>query len=166
MTILVAYATKYGTTAARAASIAEAIGARQASLAVTLADLGRGKRPDPAGYDAVLIGSSIYGGRIMRRVTAFCELNEEALLARPVGLFTCCLARGRHALDQMEDSFPDSLWRAAVCRGLPGGALHPAGLTLLDRILVRSVPHPAGEVDLRDAGEIESIASAMVSALA
>jgi menaquinone-dependent protoporphyrinogen oxidase len=156
MTVLIAYASKYGTTAARARAIASTIRAD-----VTLVDLRRHPYPDPMRFDAVLIGGSIYGGRIQRRVSGFCELRGEALRARPVGLFICCLSRGAHARAQMEDAFPGWLREAAICRAFPGGALNPAGLTLLDRFLVRSVPHPPGIIDRTDPAEIGAAADAV-----
>jgi menaquinone-dependent protoporphyrinogen oxidase len=165
MTVLIAYGTKYGTTADRASSLGAAIRARMPSVTVTLTELRRGPGPDPDAFDAVLVGGSVYGGTVLPRVISFCERNEQALLTRPVGLFSCCLARGRHALEQMQDSFPDWLWKAAFCRGLPGGALYPSKLRLVDRILVRSVPHPPGDVDLRDPEQIDSIAAALAAAL-
>ncbi len=156
MTVLVAYGTRYGTTAARARSIGEAIRAE-----VTLVDLRRDHAPDPARFDVVLVGGSIYGGKIQPRVASFCETHEEALRSRPVGVFVCCLSRGGHARFQLEGAFPDWLLKAAICRALPGGALSPGKLTLFDRFLVRSVPHPPGEVDLADPGEVAAVAEAV-----
>jgi len=156
VTVLIAYCSRYGTTEARARSIGAAVRAE-----VSIVDLQRGRAPDPERYDVVLIGGSIYGGTIQSRVTAFCESNEEALRNRPVGVFVCCLSRDAHARAQMDDAFPGWLLGAAFCRALPGGALYPGNLTLLDRILVRAVPHPPGIVDLVDAREIAAAAAAV-----
>jgi menaquinone-dependent protoporphyrinogen oxidase len=154
--VLIAYCTRYGTTADRARSIAAAVRAQ-----VDLVDLVRDPNPDPAGYGAVLIGGSIYGGRIQARVGSFCERHEETLRKTPTGVFVCCLSRGAHARSQLQEAFPDWLLQTALCRSLPGGALHPGRLRLLDRFLVRSVPHPRGEVDMRDEQEIAAAAEAV-----
>jgi menaquinone-dependent protoporphyrinogen oxidase len=130
-----------------------------------LADLARRPWPDPAAFEAVLVGGSVYGGKVQPRVTAFCEAHEAALRGRPSGVFLCCLSRGSHAESQMEDSFPRWLLEAAVIRSLPGGRLAPSRLTILDRLLVRSVPRPPGEVDQLDSPEIARLAAAMTAAV-
>ena len=61
MKVLIAYRSKYGTTAACARELAERIRG-----GAELVDLGRRCAPDVAAFDVVLIGGSIYGGKIQR----------------------------------------------------------------------------------------------------
>lgn len=40
-------------------------------------------------YDTVIIGGSIYMGKIQDRIKAFCKEHEEELLKKHLGLFIC-----------------------------------------------------------------------------
>ncbi len=71
-------------------------------------------------YDVVLIGGSIYAGKMQRTVVSFCERNRAALLQRSVGIFLCCLYQGEDALMQLQSAFPDWLLAHAFARVLPG----------------------------------------------
>jgi menaquinone-dependent protoporphyrinogen oxidase len=159
MRTLIAYRTKYGTTAECARTLAQKIGGE-----VTLADLAREPRASAAGYDVVLIGGSIYGGKIQRQVVSFCERNRPALLAGRAGLFLCCLFTGEEAAVQMQASFPDWLLAHAFSRVFPGGRVTYDRLSLLDRLLVRSLPHPRGDLSRLRPEALEELAGAVRAA--
>jgi menaquinone-dependent protoporphyrinogen oxidase len=159
--VLVAYRSKYGTTESCARALAERIKAETA-----LADLRLRHVPDVHAYDVVLIGGSIYGGRIQREVTWFCESQGELLLKRRTGLFLCCLSQGEHAREQLQTAFPEWLAAHAFARSLFGGDLHYDRLTLLDRLLVRGLPRPPRGVSLIDANAIGAMADMVNSFLA
>lgn len=154
MKVLIAYRSKYGATAACARALAAGIHAE-----TELADLSHRPHPRVGLFDAVLVGGSIYGGRIQREVTAFCERNEEELLQRPAGLFICCFYQGERAREQIREAFPSSLHEHAFARTSLGGELHVEKLTLLDRLLVRSLGAPARDIDLIRPPAIAELAS-------
>ncbi len=94
MSILVAYATKKGSTQ----EVAEAV-------ASTLAECGfpvETKRADKVagldGYDAVVLGSAIYMGRLHADARKFLSANEHALATMPVAVF----AMGPFSLDETQ----------------------------------------------------------------
>jgi menaquinone-dependent protoporphyrinogen oxidase len=157
---LIAYRTKYGTTASCARQLARKIGAE-----VTVADLATAAAPDVAAHDVVLIGGSIHAGKIQRQVVSFCERNRAALLARKVGVFLCCLYTGEDAAIQMQSAFPDWLLAHVFARAFPGGEIRYGSLTLIDRLLVRALPHPAGDVSRLNPAALDELAAA-VKALA
>jgi menaquinone-dependent protoporphyrinogen oxidase len=152
---LIAYRTKYGTAAACARLLLEKIGGDTA-----LADLADARDVNVRDYDVVLVGGSIYAGKLQRSVVSFCERNRAALLQRRVGIFLCCLYRGEDALMQMQAAFPDWLLVHAFARVLPGGEIHYDRLTLLDRLLVRGVPHPSGDLSRMNASALDELAAA------
>jgi menaquinone-dependent protoporphyrinogen oxidase len=156
--VLIAYRSKYGTTE----SCAQALSGR-ITAETTLADLRVGHMPDVHGFDVVLVGGSIYGGRIQREVTSFCEGRGELLLRRKTGLFLCCLSQGEHAKEQLQTAFPEWLAAHAFARSLFGGDLHYDRLTLLDRLLLRGLPLPPRGVSLVDTHAIAAMAD-MVNA--
>jgi len=152
---LIAYRTKYGTAAACARTLMEKMGGD-----TVLADLADARDVDVKDYDIVLVGGSIYAGKIQRGVVSFCEKNRAALLQRKVGIFLCCLYQGEDALLQMQSAFPDWLLAHAFARVFPGGEIHYDRLTLLDRLLVRGLPHPPGDLSRLNPGVLDELAAA------
>ena len=153
MRVLIAFRSRYGTTEACSRSLAEKLKAEAECV-----DLARSSLPDARLFDVVLIGGSIYGGKIQREVTWFCERSREPLLQRRVGLFLCCLYRGERARAQLQAAFPSWLTTHAFASGLFGGALRYDRLKLLDRLLVRGLAHPAGDVSTVRTEAIEAMA--------
>jgi menaquinone-dependent protoporphyrinogen oxidase len=159
--VLIAYRSKYGTTESCAQALSGRIKAE-----TTLADLHKGSVPDVHGFEVVLVGGSIYGGRIQRDVTSFCEGRGETLLKRRIGLFLCCLSQGEHAKEQLQTAFPEWLAAHAFQRSLFGGDVHYDRLTLLDRLLVRGLPRPPRGISLVDTKAIAAMADMVNSLLA
>jgi len=85
MKILIAYATKTGTTK----HCAEYLQSQLEGLQVEVADLERAF-PEPTDYDAVILGSSVRFGRIRPSLKQYLKKYGEVLKALPHGLFLCC----------------------------------------------------------------------------
>lgn len=85
--VLVTYATKTGSVSA----IAEKIG-QTFSAAGTQVDVKPlGDKPDPAGYDVVVVGSGIRMGAWHEPAKKWVVSNAAALKGKPVAFFTVCL---------------------------------------------------------------------------
>jgi menaquinone-dependent protoporphyrinogen oxidase len=156
MKVLVAYRSKYGTTAACARGVRDLIRAE-----TVVADLARRPWPAAREYDVVLIGGSIYGGKIQREVGVFCDREREALLRCKVGLFLCCMYTGEQADAQLRGAFPEWLSAHAFSARLFGGELHHGRLTAFDRLLLLGLPRASQEVSLVDRSAIESLAASV-----
>lgn len=158
MKVLIAYRTRYGTTE----SCARRIG-RLISAEVVLHDLRSPDTPALEGFDAVLIGGSIYGGRVQREVSSFCERRQERLSALPVGLFICCFFEGEKGMAELNAAFPPWLTAHAFARELLGGALTLSKLSLADRLLVRGLMRPPRDVSAVRDDAIERLAAAVAA---
>jgi menaquinone-dependent protoporphyrinogen oxidase len=156
MRVLIAYRSKYGTTAA----CARLLGAKIRAEAV-IVDLARQPWPDAREFDVVLIGGSIYGAKIQREVSTFCERQREKLLNRRVGLFLCSMYQGELAQTQLQGAFPKWLLEHAFVTSLFGGELHRARLTLWDRFSLLGNPRWSQEVLHIDQGALESTVAAV-----
>ena len=156
MRVLIAFRSRYGTTEACSRSLAG-----QLKADTECVDLARRGNIDARPFDVVLIGGSIYGGKIQREVTWFCDRGREALLERRVGIFLCCLYRGERAQAQLKAAFPSWLTAHVFANGLFGGALRYDRLSFLDRLLVRGLGQPAGDVSTVRAEAIEAMAEAV-----
>lgn len=81
--VLVAYATRAGSTAGVAAAIGETLTAH--GFAVDVASVT--ERPPVGDYQAVVIGSAVQGGRWLPEAVEFARANAQALGRLPVALF-------------------------------------------------------------------------------
>ena len=135
MKTLIVYGTKYGC-AAQAAEILQG----KLAGAVTLADLARQKDPAPEGFDCVVLGGSIYMGRIQKTVQEYAARHLEALLQKKVGLFICA---GRPEQDvlakQMSDAFPAALLEHAAAKEFFGHIYDFSRLNFMDKMIVRKI---------------------------
>lgn len=82
--VLVAYASKNGSTAGIATMIAEAL--REQGLTVEARAVGEVRGVGP--YDAVVLGSALYAGRWRREALRFARHHQADLTERPVWLFS------------------------------------------------------------------------------
>lgn len=159
--ILVAYATKYGSTA----EIAEKLGDvfRQADLPADV--LPADDVDDLASYSAVVLGSAVYMGRWRKEAAKFLQANEQALAERPVWLFSSG-PTGEGDPVELQDgwTFPGKLQPIAD-RILPRdiavfhGAVDPQNLNFLTRWMMKNVDAPLG--DFRDWEAIDAWAASI-----
>jgi menaquinone-dependent protoporphyrinogen oxidase len=84
MNVLVTAASRHGATQEIAQAIGRTLNAQGVPASVAaVADAG-----DPAGYDAVVLGSAVYMGRWLEPAATFAEDHSAALSARPTWLFS------------------------------------------------------------------------------
>ena len=159
MPVLVAYASKHGSTQGIAGRIAAIV--RASGLEVDLAaaeDAG-----DPAGYDAFVIGSAVYASRWMTSAAEFVQHNRALLAARPVWLFSVGPVGRRIPLPAR---LPRAL--AALGNGIGAGD-HHVFRGALDSSKLHGVEHlirlflPQG--DFRDWPDIEAWATGIAAEL-
>jgi menaquinone-dependent protoporphyrinogen oxidase len=171
MTVLVAYASKYGATEQIAEHIAETLrtsGVDAVARPVRAVD-------DLAGYDAFVVGSAIYFGSWLKEATAFVRKRQAVLASRPVWLFSSgpigAQTTDAEGHDLLEVSVPKEIAEF-------GQTIHPRGhrvffgklargkLGLLDRLVASMPAFPGAEGDFRDWAEVETWATAVAHVLA
>jgi menaquinone-dependent protoporphyrinogen oxidase len=146
--ILVAYATRAGSTVGVADAIAMVL--RKRGFLVRIQPIK--ENPSVKGYQAVIIGSAIRQGNWLPEAIKFVRMNQEALRRVRVALFTVhMLNRGDDEQSRLNrEAYLDAL-RPLI---LPidhvffPGKIDPERLSLIDRLLVRTVKSPLG--DFRD----------------
>jgi len=172
MTVLVVYASRHGATGQIAARVAVTLtAAGQPADARAAEDVG-----DVAGYDAFVVGASVYYGHWHKAAAEFIRAHQGLLVDRPVWLFSSgplgtetADAQGH---DPREAAAPEELDELREATGARGhrvffGALDPDSLTLAQRTLRRL---PAGrallpEGDFRDWEDIDAWAGAIAREL-
>lgn len=132
--ILVAYASKYGSTREIAKKIGEDL--RSAGLEVDIRPVAQVTSIDP--YGAVILGSAVYIGKWVKEAEVFIKANEKALTDRSVWLFS---------------SGPSGEGDPNV---LVGGDLVPPNVKpVIDRIHPQKVVLFHGNIDLNKVNPIE-----------
>jgi len=161
--VLVAYATKYGSTQA----VAEAIATRLRERGVKIDVRAAGDVDSLDDYDAVVFGGALYFFRLRREGRRFLSRHRKALSAMPVAVFGMGpiedtaeqYVDARRHLDKSLDK-NESISPVAVT--VFGGALDPTGLRFPDANPAMKKLPPS---DLRDWEAIEAWADSLPEAL-
>lgn len=143
--VLVTYATRAGSTGEVAHVIGEVFSARGFSVDVRPIK----SRPRVEDYQAVLIGSAIRAGSWLPEAVSFVDDHQDALRRVPVALFTVHM----HNTGDDPRSVANRLAYLNTVRPLLhpigavffSGAIDPAKLSALDRLMVRAVKAPVGD---------------------
>jgi menaquinone-dependent protoporphyrinogen oxidase len=160
--ILIAYATRYGSTAEVAQAIARALRSPERSVDVMPA----AQVSSVDGYDAVIVGSAVRFGTWLDEAHAFLRRHRAALAARPLAFFTLHMQAAASDAGRAQQAAYTSAARAIVVPGEEAfflGALRPERLSFLDRMAVRMVGAPLK--DLRDWAAIDAWAQALPTRL-
>lgn len=149
--ILIAYASKYGSTA----GVADAMGKELCGRELSADVLQIGNVKNLASYQAVALGSAIYRGRWMPEAVDFLKKNREALRRIPVAYFLVCMTLARPSeKDHAEAlSYLDPVLKAVpeirpVAIGAFAGAVDYGNLSWVTQEVLRSKGTPEG--DFRD----------------
>lgn len=108
--ILVAYASKYGSTAEIAEKIGEVLSQNNLNVTVLEAD----KVSDVTAYDAVVLGSAVYAGSWLKDAATLLENSEKFLATKPVWFFSSGPTGEGNPVDIMHGwRFPEALEKVA-----------------------------------------------------
>lgn len=167
--ILVAYATRYGSTG----EVAQAIGSvlREHGIEVDITPVSDVTAVD--GYSGVVLAAPFYLGSLLKDAIGFLERNRAALEALPVALVTPGPVQASddmvEARGQLDSVLAKLEWIKPVAMEMFVGKYDPAHLRLLDKLVAlppASPLHGLGAHDDRDWDAIRSWANALPAAMA
>ena len=133
MKTLIVYTSKYGCTE----KAAELLKARM-SGEVEVINLSYAKEPSLESYDTVILGGSIYYGKIQKEMTAFVNKAKPKLTHKKVGLFICAGNKDQ-AAQELRAAFPEELLQRALATEVFGDELQYDKLTLMEKFILRMV---------------------------
>ncbi|HNX17518.1 MAG TPA: flavodoxin domain-containing protein [Methanoregula sp.] len=152
--VLVAYASKKGSTA----EIAQAVGKELQAAGHTADVLLAGTVASLAGYDAVVIGGPMYMGTLIGDVQKFSKRHHDALLKLPVAGFVVCLAAATNDKEGMacatKELHASLVPLSLVAETVFAGRLDPAKLSWFQNWIIKKVKSPVG--DFRDGETIRA----------
>ena len=161
MTVLVAYASKHGSTQGIAERIAEQL--RQLGKEAEARPVDAVE--NPGSYEAFVIGSAIYYGSWLKEATEWVRRNRAALAQHPVWLFSVG-PLGTEVQDAEQQPKEMAEFQQAIRpreQRIFFGALDPSRLSFAERVMVKAVRAPEG--DFRDWQAIEVWAARIAGAL-
>ena len=159
MSILIAYASKHGCTERCAEKLAGKIG-EQAELY----NLKSGKSIDLSQYDKVIIGSSVYVGKVHKEATDFCTKNLEILGNKKVGLFICGSQEGDALKLELDTAFPQELQSKATAIECFGGEYTFSKMSFMEKTIVKVIAKTNKDTSNIKEDKIDSFAQIMKDA--
>jgi menaquinone-dependent protoporphyrinogen oxidase len=148
--VLVAYATKYGSTKEVAEAITAALG--EAGVSAELKPAAEVR--DLSGYGAVVLGSPLYIGKMRKDASAFLETHQSALQAIPVAVFALgpvsATDERREAAEQLDGVLEKLPWLKPVSKTVFVGKYDPDHLRGLDKLIPKMKATPLYGVPMRD----------------
>ncbi|MFD2673521.1 flavodoxin domain-containing protein [Marinicrinis sediminis] len=135
MRTLIAYTTRYGT-AEQAAHRLKA----ELQGEVDVINLNQEQPGSLASYDQVILGGSIYFGRIQKELMTYASTHTEALLNKRLGLFICAGETDPvNREKELREAFPRALYDHARCKSILGYQFQMDKLKWFERWMVRMV---------------------------
>lgn len=95
--------------------------------------------PDITTYDTVIVGGSIYHGKVQESVSSFCYKNLHELQQKRLGLFISCIYTGDKAQKELHESFPKPLMQNAIVSDYFGGGVVTSKLSFLEKIIINQL---------------------------
>jgi menaquinone-dependent protoporphyrinogen oxidase len=162
--ILVAYATKYGSTQ----EVAEAVAATLRESGLTVAVQPACEVRSLEGYDAVVLGAALYMFRWHKDALGFLSKHRKALIERPVAVFALGPTHSPHdekewqgSRGQLDKQLAKYSWLKPVAVEILGGKFDPAKLSFPFNKFAGKEP----ATDIRDWAAVRAWASTISNLL-
>ena len=144
-TVLIAYATRHGSTE----GVAQAIGRAFVEAGARVDVKPVGEVDDLAGCSAVVLGSPLYAGKVLGDVAGFAGKHAEQLSSMSTALFFVCLSMAQPSDRNVQKVVKQTKHLVELLRprdvGLFAGALDRANLGFFDRLMMKLMRIPEGD---------------------
>lgn len=134
MKAIIMYTSKYGCTEKAAYLLKAQLGEETEVVNLMLA-----KEPSLDRYDTVILGGSIYYGKIQKEMTEYILKNQTELRDKRIGLFICAGTKREQAVQELKTSFPEDLFNEAVTKEVFGDEIYVQKLSFMDKIVLRMI---------------------------
>lgn len=135
MKSIIIYATRYGCTAELARRIQKELGDDCTSI-----DIKKESVPPLDTFDNVILGGSIYIGKVQKELTLFCTTNLEQLLTKKIGLYISAGAQTQDESDkELLGAFPSELHAHAITKNVLGYAYTFDKMRFFDKLIMKKI---------------------------
>jgi len=135
MNTLIVYSSKHGT-AQKSANILKS----KIAGNVDLVNIMHGPAQDLDQYDTIILGGSIYIGKVQKKLTAFIASNLSTLLKKRIGLFLCAGEKDETLKEkELTSAFPPVLFEHAIVKDVLGFKLDMDKLNFLEKFIMSKV---------------------------
>lgn len=157
MKSMVIYATKYGCTE-KAAKILQS----KLEGETLLVNIMKEKVPPLDSHDTVILGGSIYMGKIQKELTNYITGNLPVLLKKRTGLFLCAGSPNvEERAKELAAVFPSELYAHSISKEVFGYEFNFEKLNFLDKIIMKAVKGDKGNPSDLSEEKISSFAKAI-----
>lgn len=116
MKTAIIYATKYGSVRKAAELLRGKLNGES-----LLVDVANGPVPSLDGCDTVILGGSVYIGRIQKKLSSYIQNNLNMLLTKRIGVFLCAaVTESGKQEKELKDAYPSGLYDHAVAKEVLG----------------------------------------------
>ncbi len=140
MNTLIAYGTKYGCAEKCAIELSKELDSK-----VDIVNLKVNSKIELAKYDNVIIGGSIYIGKIQKEVTDFLNSNLNELMKKEIGLFICGMQEGEELEKEIAENFPAQLLVKAKSVKHFGGEFIFSKMNFMEKVIVKKISKIASD---------------------
>ena len=134
MKALIIYMSNHGTTTKIVDRLSTLLGYNTS----TIVNLKTDAVPSLEKYDTIIIGGSVYAGKVQKKIRKFCIDNLSELLTKRVALFLCYMKDDKRK-EEFLASYPGELIDHSTANGFFGGALKFEELNLVEKVVAKKV---------------------------
>ncbi|MGH4117676.1 flavodoxin domain-containing protein [Clostridium sp.] len=134
MKTLIIYASKHGCTENCSNLLKDKLNGE-----VKIVNIKKDSIPEIAEFDNIIVGGSIYMGRIQKEINNFCLVNSSTLINKKLGFFTCGMSENEIAEKQINTSFPKELLTNAVAKEHFGGEFIFKKMNFFEKFIVKKI---------------------------
>ena len=133
MKTLIIYASKHGSAEKAANKLYQNLEDEK-----EIVNIQENSKPFIENFDTIIIGGSIYGGKIQKEIQKFIEDNLKTLLSKKIGLYLCCGIE-KDFEKQLENSIPEKLLDHTSVAGYFGYEYNTDKMNFLEKTMVKFV---------------------------
>ncbi|MBU3143690.1 flavodoxin domain-containing protein [Clostridium sp. CF012] len=134
MKTLIVYGSKHGATEKCSKALKNKLHGE-----VVIVNIKKDAIPDINSFDSIVIGGSIYAGRIQKEIREFSFKNASILKNKKIGFFVCCMSEGEKAISQLNDSLPNELLSMAIAKEHFGGGFTFSKMNFFEKFIIKMV---------------------------
>lgn len=134
MKTAIIYSSKHGATE----KIAQYIASELKPLPTELINIKVVKNIDLSNYDRVIMGSSVYAGRINHKLSVLIKNNLLTLLEKKIALFICGMNTAELE-SEFKLAYPELLRQHSTCNLIVEGEYNFNKMNIIERLLVRKI---------------------------